>query len=284
VVLEAGGSSPLGHPTDSAVIAIARLNRASSSIWQSNGLLIRRFGVRVPGGPPTNALVRCSAPLPAGAPRLRACRSDRGVLELSAEPHFAKLPIDCEDDRTLHPGRNQFRHLVGKTDVPVHGPYAPFSSLWPSSYVGDRTRPRVRRSARKTRKAVPFLRERRADRGPRGLAPIWVPPSIRSWLGMNATSLSVPSKPSPIRRRRQAPSWTRRITPVGGQVGRFHPKLGNDRAATLARRVAGSVAPPSRNRDSRLAVRRGLTMSPVARRRAQTRDPVNPFPARRAVN
>src|SRR4029077_21213093 len=26
--------------------------RASSSIWQSNGLLIRRFGVRVPGGPP----------------------------------------------------------------------------------------------------------------------------------------------------------------------------------------------------------------------------------------
>jgi hypothetical protein len=28
------------------------LGRASSSIWQSNGLLIRRFGVQVPGGPP----------------------------------------------------------------------------------------------------------------------------------------------------------------------------------------------------------------------------------------
>jgi hypothetical protein len=28
----------------------------------------------------------------------------------------------------------------------------------------------VRRSARKTRKAIPFLRERRADRAPRGLA------------------------------------------------------------------------------------------------------------------
>ena len=32
--------------------SVARLRRASSSIWQSNGLLIRRFGVRVPGGPP----------------------------------------------------------------------------------------------------------------------------------------------------------------------------------------------------------------------------------------
>ena len=31
---------------------VATLRRASSSIWQSNGLLIRRFGVRVPGGPP----------------------------------------------------------------------------------------------------------------------------------------------------------------------------------------------------------------------------------------
>src|SRR6185436_1428751 len=28
-----------------------RLRRASSSTWQSNGLLIRRFGVRIPGGP-----------------------------------------------------------------------------------------------------------------------------------------------------------------------------------------------------------------------------------------
>ena len=31
---------------------VVTLRRASSSIWQSNGLLIRRFGVRVPGGPP----------------------------------------------------------------------------------------------------------------------------------------------------------------------------------------------------------------------------------------
>jgi hypothetical protein len=32
------------------------LHRASSSIWQSNGLLIRRFGVRIPGGPPPNVV------------------------------------------------------------------------------------------------------------------------------------------------------------------------------------------------------------------------------------
>ena len=60
VVLGVGGSNPLGHPKfgrsarKRAAGRIA-LGRASSSIWQSNGLLIRRFGVRVPGGPPTRA-------------------------------------------------------------------------------------------------------------------------------------------------------------------------------------------------------------------------------------
>jgi len=55
VVLGVGGSSPLGHPKPEG--PVARLRRASSSIWQSNGLLIRRFGVRIPGGPPANPQV-----------------------------------------------------------------------------------------------------------------------------------------------------------------------------------------------------------------------------------
>src|SRR5215210_4371262 len=92
VVLGVGGSSPLGHPTRTRTLpvrsagtrrtrfavadtartsahttarryprravdrgAIGRLPRASSSTWQSNGLLIRRFGVRIPGGPPRAA-------------------------------------------------------------------------------------------------------------------------------------------------------------------------------------------------------------------------------------
>jgi hypothetical protein len=33
------------------IASLATLGRASSSIWQSNGLLIRRFRVRIPGGP-----------------------------------------------------------------------------------------------------------------------------------------------------------------------------------------------------------------------------------------
>jgi hypothetical protein len=39
---------PCGPAAESPVDT---LGRASSSIWQSNGLLIRRFGVQVPGGP-----------------------------------------------------------------------------------------------------------------------------------------------------------------------------------------------------------------------------------------
>ena len=48
MVPEVGGSTPLGHPKPLASLAA----RASSSIWQSIGLLIRRFWVRVPGGVP----------------------------------------------------------------------------------------------------------------------------------------------------------------------------------------------------------------------------------------
>ena len=59
MVLEAGGSSPLGHPIPIGPMAVARLRRASSSTRQSNGLLIRRFGVRIPGGPPSDE--RCSS-------------------------------------------------------------------------------------------------------------------------------------------------------------------------------------------------------------------------------
>ena len=56
MVLGVGGSSPLGHPKRRG--PVARLRRASSSIWQSNGLLIRRFGVRIPGGPRTRSRCR----------------------------------------------------------------------------------------------------------------------------------------------------------------------------------------------------------------------------------
>ena len=64
VALEAGGSSPLSHPMDDGghplrrVAAVARIasavvdctTRAPLAQWQSNGLLIRRFWVRIPGG------------------------------------------------------------------------------------------------------------------------------------------------------------------------------------------------------------------------------------------
>ena len=60
VALEVGGSSPLGHPTgdgrDHRRLALAPLAQ-----WQSNGLLIRRFWVRIPGGALANRLV--SGPL-----------------------------------------------------------------------------------------------------------------------------------------------------------------------------------------------------------------------------
>ena len=64
VALEAGGSSPLSHPTNDGghplrrVAAVAHIasavvdctTRAPLAQWQSNGLLIRRFWVRIPGG------------------------------------------------------------------------------------------------------------------------------------------------------------------------------------------------------------------------------------------
>ena len=64
VALEAGGSSPLSHPMDDGghplrrVAAVAHTasavvdctTRAPLAQWQSNGLLIRRFWVRIPGG------------------------------------------------------------------------------------------------------------------------------------------------------------------------------------------------------------------------------------------
>ncbi len=59
MVQEAAGSNPVTHPNSLIVVrsgqpgvAIGIVMRASSSIRQSNGLLIRRFGVRIPGGPP----------------------------------------------------------------------------------------------------------------------------------------------------------------------------------------------------------------------------------------
>src|SRR3990172_5029316 len=59
-VVRAPGCGPGGwgfkspRSPESLRFAVARLRRASSSIWQSNGLLIRRFRVRVPGGPPVS--------------------------------------------------------------------------------------------------------------------------------------------------------------------------------------------------------------------------------------
>ena len=59
MALEVGGSSPLGHPSIAPLAddgvggqTVGCRPSASSSIWQSNGLLIRWFWVRVPGGAP----------------------------------------------------------------------------------------------------------------------------------------------------------------------------------------------------------------------------------------
>ena len=56
VVAEVGGSSPLGHPTSTPAPGMDRRGRGYPPLGaplaqrQSNGLLIRRFWVRIPGG------------------------------------------------------------------------------------------------------------------------------------------------------------------------------------------------------------------------------------------
>jgi hypothetical protein len=64
VALEVGGSSPLGHPKfeHRQVLGecegrspMLRPSNAPLAQWQSNGLLIRRFWVRIPGGAPRKA-------------------------------------------------------------------------------------------------------------------------------------------------------------------------------------------------------------------------------------
>ncbi len=46
VILDVGGSNPLGHPAEAPVV----WRGAPLAQRQSNGLLIRRFRVRIPGG------------------------------------------------------------------------------------------------------------------------------------------------------------------------------------------------------------------------------------------
>ena len=68
VVLAVAGSSPVGHPGPSGHNVVGRswcslhcrLATAPLAQWQSNGLLIRRFWVRLPGGAPQNTSFGCS--------------------------------------------------------------------------------------------------------------------------------------------------------------------------------------------------------------------------------
>jgi hypothetical protein len=119
--------------------ALARLRRASSSIWQSNGLLIRRFRVRVPGGPreirrsgaaltacdhPGDLLIRHTVEVPAvgdaremsklyiGLERLREPGCDLRSSQTSRfsaptsgwmkDPCVVLEPV-CHEGRDLHP-------------------------------------------------------------------------------------------------------------------------------------------------------------------------------------
>ena len=51
VVLDVAGSNPVGHPNYSSLVA--KKQHAPLAQWQSNGLLIHRFWVRIPGGAQT---------------------------------------------------------------------------------------------------------------------------------------------------------------------------------------------------------------------------------------
>ena len=72
VVLAVAGSSPVGHPGPSGHNVVGRswcslhcrLATAPLAQWQSNGLLIRRFWVRLPGGAHTTPGQRHNSRLP----------------------------------------------------------------------------------------------------------------------------------------------------------------------------------------------------------------------------
>ena len=119
MALEVGGSSPLGHPTcvkvlhvwDNIAVGPAGAFRklidpaqgriaAPLAQWQSNGLLIRRFWVRIPGGAPSSDSLDSTA-LPLGSPyraifgrSLLAATSTRVIPAWTASPTIAALRIE----------------------------------------------------------------------------------------------------------------------------------------------------------------------------------------------
>jgi hypothetical protein len=76
-----------------------RLSRASSSIWQSNGLLIRRFWVRVPGGAPGGLHERPAFSSPKAAQRILPRRCIAASVPAPGSILRFALPFGAQDPR-----------------------------------------------------------------------------------------------------------------------------------------------------------------------------------------
>ena len=131
-VVRAPGCGPGGwgfkspRSPESLRFAVARLRRASSSIWQSNGLLIRRFRVRVPGGPPP----RLAGP---------ACDRRRCARSPTTPGHET-----AGEDRAGFPVRAILKPLCASADIPRHGLSA--RQVAPAPSRGGRGCERLRRA------------------------------------------------------------------------------------------------------------------------------------------
>ena len=99
MALKAGGSSPLDHPNKHRACGckvVCLVGLAPLAQWQSNGLLIRRFWVRIPGG--ALFYLRCSLNAVAWQNFFQQCPSLATDIQhrFSAHPHHVIATLTAD--------------------------------------------------------------------------------------------------------------------------------------------------------------------------------------------